>query len=271
LSSVLGLLLAKVAPVFMAQILTNDEMVRWGWRVPLIVSSLTVIAAVAVLVILHESPVFQAQAGADFFKAFVHFPIEIALVAGVAGLWFTGIWFVGDWVPIYLNDFTLQPILYSFSIEVTAQVLLCVSLPLAGFLSDWKGRVDIMFLGALLLWVTIIPLFFLYTTGKPALVLLSDLCLFFMLALVGAPFFSWTSESFPPRLRCTAVGVGMNFSLAIFGGTAPAVASALLLETQWDSAPSFFLTAMAVGAGVCLIFTKRLAPVPKYVDPDPAP
>jgi len=163
-----------------------------------------------------------------------------------------------------------QDVVPLYGIEVTSQLIFCVCIPVAGFLSDWKGRVDVMFLGTLLLWVTVIPLFFLYTAGKPALSFLSNLCLYLMLALVGAPCFSWAAESFPPRLRSSAVSFGLALSLAVFGGTTPGVSSNLLVQTQWDSSPSFYFTALAVGAGICLIITKRLAPVPRYVDPDPA-
>lgn len=245
-------------------------MVSWGWRIPFVVGGGNSLVALLIFIIVQEGQVvFHTPIRFPTLDALIHYPIEIGLVAGVFALWYTGISFIPDWIPLYLNDFTSQPIEHLYGVEISTQAIFCLSLPLAGYLSDWKGRVDVMFLGSLLLWVAIIPLFFLYTAGKTALVFLASVVLFLMLSLTGAPAFAWASESFPPRLRCSGISLGLNFSLAIFGGTTPAMASALLVQTHWDSSPSFFLTAVAVGAGISLIFTKRLAPVPRYVDPDP--
>ena len=53
-------------------------------------------------------------------------------------------------------------------------------------------------------------------------------------------------ELFPARERYTGLSIGYNLSLALFGGTAPLVATFLIRETGNIMAPSFYVIITAV-------------------------
>ena len=61
------------------------------------------------------------------------------------------------------------------------------------------------------------------------------------------------SEMLPAEVRCTAVGLGYNLGLGIFGGTAPLIATYLVARTADDFTPAYYVMAMAVVSFVALL------------------
>ena len=53
------------------------------------------------------------------------------------------------------------------------------------------------------------------------------------------------AELFPARLRYSAMAIGYNITLAIFGGTAPLIATWLIKTTGNLAAPAWYLVAIA--------------------------
>ena len=51
---------------------------------------------------------------------------------------------------------------------------------------------------------------------------------------------------FPTRVRYSGIAIGYNLSLAIFGGTAPLVATWLIKETGDLTSPAWYVAAIAV-------------------------
>ena len=54
------------------------------------------------------------------------------------------------------------------------------------------------------------------------------------------------SELFPTKVRYSGFAVSFNLSNALFGGTAPFVATLLIQQTGSDLAPAFYLVAAAI-------------------------
>ncbi|MGH6994898.1 MAG: hypothetical protein ACREES_04315, partial [Stellaceae bacterium] len=69
-----------------------------------------------------------------------------------------------------------------------------------------------------------------------------------LLALVMGTDPAMVSEQFPAEYRMSAYSVAFNLGLGIAGGTAPAVATALIAATGSNLAPAYYLMAAAVAA-----------------------
>ncbi|MCX7355732.1 MAG: hypothetical protein NTY59_13055 [Alphaproteobacteria bacterium] len=66
------------------------------------------------------------------------------------------------------------------------------------------------------------------------------------MALVGLYYgggTATTAEVFPARVRCSALAVGYNLCLAVFGGTTPMVATYIIEHTGDDLSVAFYLAA----------------------------
>jgi MFS transporter, MHS family, proline/betaine transporter len=70
------------------------------------------------------------------------------------------------------------------------------------------------------------------------------------------------SEMFPTRIRYTAYAIGMNVGVALFGGTAPFIATYLISITGNDLAPSFYLMFAAGLSLITALVMKETAKAP---------
>jgi MHS family proline/betaine transporter-like MFS transporter len=73
---------------------------------------------------------------------------------------------------------------------------------------------------------------------------------------------AYYAEIFPTRVRYTALSVGYNIAVAIFGGFAPFIATFLVRETGSSYAPAFYVIAAAVVTGIVLLRTRETAFAP---------
>jgi MHS family proline/betaine transporter-like MFS transporter len=137
------------------------------------------------------------------------------------------------------------PVLASNVIALTLAALLA---PLVGRLCDRIGRRKTMFLSAILLGTTAIPGYILASGGTFGAALGAQILL--MLGTVTANVVTAVllTEVFPTKVRYTASGITYNVSYAVFGGTAPYIATWLIDVTGNPISPAVYLTVIAVGA-----------------------
>jgi MHS family proline/betaine transporter-like MFS transporter len=63
----------------------------------------------------------------------------------------------------------------------------------------------------------------------------------------------------PTRIRYSAMALGYNVTLAIFGGTAPLVATWLIHKTGDLAAPAWYLTACGIIGALTAVIVKPAA------------
>src|SRR5262249_36832897 len=68
------------------------------------------------------------------------------------------------------------------------------------------------------------------------------------------------ADMFPPRLRFSGMAIGFNLTLALFGGTAPMVATWLIEATGGLTAPPCYLVVIAA---VTFLVTLTVQPHPE--------
>jgi MHS family proline/betaine transporter-like MFS transporter len=67
---------------------------------------------------------------------------------------------------------------------------------------------------------------------------------------------------FPTRVRYSGFAVSFNLSNALFGGTAPMMATLLIAATANDLAPAFYLVAAAVISLVAVALSRETSNQP---------
>jgi MFS transporter, MHS family, proline/betaine transporter len=70
------------------------------------------------------------------------------------------------------------------------------------------------------------------------------------------------AEIFPTWVRYTALSIGYNIAVAIFGGFAPFIATCLVRVTGNNHAPATYVTIAAVVTFVILLRTRETAFAP---------
>jgi MHS family proline/betaine transporter-like MFS transporter len=103
------------------------------------------------------------------------------------------------------------------------------------------------------------PLYTLISHGSLLAVMAGQLGFSLIQATIGSAMPAFNVESLPKHVRCTALSSGYNVAQAIFGGTVPMVAVALISATHYPLAPSLYLTAAAV-VSFLVVITWRMPP-----------
>ena len=132
--------------------------------------------------------------------------------------------------------------------------LFLLFVPLAALLSDRLGRKPLLITGVTSLLLLAYPLFALMHHGDSGMVFLGQFGFVVVTSLIFGTYPTTMVEMVSPRVRVTALSIGYNLCLAIFGGTTPLISSYLIARTSNDLAPAFYLMATAV-VSLSVLFT----------------
>jgi MFS transporter, MHS family, proline/betaine transporter len=80
---------------------------------------------------------------------------------------------------------------------------------------------------------------------SPALILFGQIGFGALIGLFGGTQPAIMVEASPARIRCTAVALGYNTALAVFGGLSPLAATWLVERTADEIAPAYLIMAAA--------------------------
>ncbi|MDT4865655.1 Proline/betaine transporter [compost metagenome] len=125
-----------------------------------------------------------------------------------------------------------------------------------GMLSDRFGRKTMLILASLLFIGLTFPLFGLLDGQGFMVILLIQIAFGLMLAMNDGTLPCYLAEIFPTRVRYSGFAFSFNTAQALFGGTAPFVATWLISQTGDKMAPSWLLIGAAVVALFAVILVK---------------
>jgi MHS family alpha-ketoglutarate permease-like MFS transporter len=227
-----GTLAASVLGAVLAVALTEAQLATWGWRVAFGVGALLCLYGLWVRARLPETEVFEASKASrdpaaqptlrELLRRHPRAVLQVVLlISGSTAGYYT----FGSYLPAYLHTTIKFSSTTSFLISSVVLVAYTLTMPLAGWLTDRFGRRPVMAVGALGLAVVTVPVSLLLPHVSPlaATVLLCPPLI--LLAMRSGPGPTVMSELFPTRVRALGIGVGYSLSTALFGGTAPYLAT----------------------------------------------
>ena len=263
-----GQLLAVLVVVILQQLLTEDELRAWGWRIPFVVGAIAALISLMLRRSLHETSSAETRQDKDAGTIKGLFSNHAAAFITVLGYTAGGSLIFYTFTTYMQKDLvnTAGMTAKNASYVMTAALFLFMVLqPFFGMLSDRIGRRNSMLLfGALGTLFTVPLLMALKTVTSPfmAFVLIS-------LALCIVSFYTSISglvkaEMFPPQVRALGVGLAYAVANAAFGGSAEYVA--LGLKTMgMENTFYWYVTAMMA---IAFLFSLRLPKQAEYLHHD---
>ncbi|MBV4537711.1 MULTISPECIES: MFS family transporter [Pseudomonas] len=263
-----GQLLAVLVVVILQQLLSEEELRAWGWRIPFVVGAVAALISLMLRRSLKETSSAETRQDKDagsvsglFRNHAAAFITVLGYTAGGSLIFYT----FTTYMQKYLVNTAGMPAKDASFVMTGALFLFMILQPLFGMLSDRIGRRNSMLLFGALGTVFTVPLLMaLKTVTSPfmAFVLIT-------LALCIVSFYTSISglvkaEMFPPQVRALGVGLAYAVANAVFGGSAEYVA--LGLKTLgMENTFYWYVTAMMA---VAFLFSLRLPKQAAYLHHD---
>jgi metabolite-proton symporter len=255
-----GFLVANVLFIVLVSVLSEEQFVAWGWRVPFLFSIVLVGVGLYVRVSISETPVFrrametQTRARVPALDMVRAYPAVLLLASGGISLAYVLFYTITTFSLSYgtgelgLRNSTL---LYATLISVT---IMGLAVPVFATLSDGLGRRNLCMAGALLALLWAFPMFWLFDTGNPALSTIAFSVGMLAFAVLYGPMGAYLPELFGTRLRYSGASVSYNLGGVLGGAFAPIIASSLLIVAGGSWAISLYIALMALVSLLCLFF-----------------
>jgi MHS family proline/betaine transporter-like MFS transporter len=255
--SVAGMItaIASLFGVALTTLLSHDQLVSWGWRIPYFFGMLVGPAGLYIRWRLSETPDFleaEQPESMPLRELLGKHPIPVLLGIGISII-SNSSFYILLYIPTYGQKTLHFPAYTGFIATLIGGVVLAIGSPLFGYWSDKIARPRIMVVTAWLFFLTSWPCFFLMSTWPT---LTACIIAVSWLQLLKAGYSgvlpSLLGEQFPVATR--AIGVSLSFSTAVtvFGGFAPFIATWLIAQTGNPLSPSFYLVVTAAMSGLAL-------------------
>lgn len=264
----IGLLLASAVTALMAAIAPGDAFLRWGWRVPFLLSIVLVGIGYWVRRTVTESPVFAdiAERAEQTRMPVVQLFSKHAVLVIVAALVFAGNNAVGYMTTGgYIQNYATNPdgpirlgrSAVLWAVAGSAVVWLASTL-LAGWTSDRLGRRRTYIIGWILQLAAVLVLFPLVNTANLGLLFCGLALLTLGLGFTYGPQAALYSELFPASIRFSGVSISYAIGAILGGAFAPLIAAALVAATGTTWSVTAYLAGMTlIGLAATLLLRDR--------------
>lgn len=259
-STASGLLLGSLMAALLTGILDDAAMESWGWRIPFLIAAPLGLVGLVIRRHLDESTAFTeaiaeaAKANEEAGPGAKHRPLlevfreprALLIAFSAAVLNAIGFYVILSYMPTYLSEELGQDDTDAFIAASVALFAYIFSVLLTGWMSDRMGRRKIMLTASFAFIVAAVPAFLLLDGAGLVLVILIQIAMGMVLALNDGVLPAFLSEQFSTGVRLTGFAVTFNIANAVFGGTAPMLATLLIGWTGMTVAPAFYLMAAAL-------------------------
>jgi MFS transporter, MHS family, proline/betaine transporter len=260
-SVLVGLTIGSGICALMSRMLSAEEMLSWGWRVPFMISILGSVLGSYMRKSLSDPAEYLKNKEVDDKKfslaeLFQKYTPEIFKVVLVDLTISVGFFLVCIFIMTYLEKFAGLSYAQASLINTLSMLVFAAMIPLAGHLSDLWGRKKVMMIAATGFFLFSVPLFLGLSSGHFITALISQMILAGLMGINFAPIPAFLVEIFPARVRYSGVSIAHNLSMMIFGGTAPQLVTYCIDRFDLLIFPGIYLSLAAVGALAGLLWVK---------------
>ncbi|MCB1655788.1 MAG: MFS transporter [Pseudomonadales bacterium] len=268
-STAAGLLFGAVFVAAMHSLMSVENLHDWGWRLPFLLAAPFGLVGRYIRMSLQDSPKFlEMEQRLEAKECATHAPIRELLTVhrravmigiGVTCLNAVAFYLLLSYMPTYLSTEMGMDASDSFIASTVSLATYIGLIFLMGKLSDRFGRKTMLVSASVLFLLLTFPLFGML--GNPSLVVILMIQIAFgaILAMNDGTLPCFLAEIFPTRVRFSGFAFSFNLANALFGGTAPFIATWLIQLTGNKMAPAWYLLAAAGVALVAMLASRETA------------
>ena len=256
-SGILGMLLASAASALLANLISPEGFADGAWRWLYAPAPLLGVIGFLLRRRLANDPTASAERERRLpvIALLRHHGPALIRVAGLAGMLAIANYMVFIYGATYLTTIGDLPRAQALTLTTIGNV--CLILFQLGWatLVDRIGPRPVMTIGAVGLLFVSFPLFSLFRTGDPAVVMAALVGFAVFVAAVGSGLAVVMCGLFPRGVRYTGVSLGYGLSFGILGGTTPLIATSLIDVTGNDLSPILYLMVAPIIGMAALLLT----------------
>lgn len=252
--------------VALTSLLSDDQMLHWGWRIPFLVAAPLGFIGLYLRLRLDETPAFQkleggqarateaadaveTSAAADLGKIFTRYWRPLLLCVALVAAYNITDYMLLSYMPSYLTSELKYDETHGLLVVLGVMALMMIVQPFAGALTDRIGRRPVIAAGCAGFLFLSVPALLLIRQGSLLAVALGMGALGLLLVCFTAAMPAALPALFPTRVRYGSLSIGFNVSVSLFGGTTPLVVTALIGATGNMMMPAYYMMAAAVIGG----------------------
>ncbi|MBD8695160.1 MFS transporter [Stenotrophomonas sp. CFBP 13718] len=257
LGAPLGFLLSAGIFLLLGRLLSTDDFLQWGWRIPFIASALLVGLGLWVRLNIHETPAFQEALDTH---ARVKLPMmtvlrehAVPMVLGTLGVFATFVLFY--LMTVFALGHGTSVLGYSreqfLLLQMVGILFFAAGIPISARYGDrWGTRRTMIIASGLIVGfgVLLAPLF---QAGSPWMVLGFLSLGLFLMGLTYGPCGTFLAEIYPVEVRYT--GASLSFNLAGILGAAPAPYLATWLAERFGLVAVGYYLCIAALITICAL------------------
>ena len=237
--------LASLFGLTLSSLLTHEQLVDWGWRIPYVFGMLIGPAGLYVRAKVVETPEFleaEKPATIPIRDVLRRHPLPVLFALGISII-SNSSFYILAYIPTYGVKTLHLPASTGFTATLIGGAILAIGCPLAGYWSDkLPRRTLLMVITCWLFVLTSYPAFYLMAAWPSlAACIIAVGWLQFVKAGYSGVLPSVLSEQFPVEVRAIGVSLGFSTAVSVFGGLAPLVATWLIAATGDSLSPSYYL------------------------------
>lgn len=264
-----GQLLASLLGVIMLALMTKEELMNGGWRIPFVIGGVVAILSFFARRHLKEtlSKDDSQREGSGTLKELLTNNLRtFLLVVGYTSAGSLSFYVITVYSKTYMTSLGFEDRIVCYMMTVALFVFMCAQ-PFFGMLADRIGRRASMMIFSISCAIFMYPVMVILMpsfSGSPVIVTLLLIFLMLLLSFYTSISGLVKAEMFPSHIRALGVGFAYAVGNAIFGGSAPAVA----LKFKDLGYENTFFVYVVVMLVICLFCSMQLPKQPKYLHHD---
>ncbi|TWI35241.1 MFS transporter [Paracoccus sulfuroxidans] len=262
-STAAGLLAGSLMSAGLFALLDASQIQSYGWRIPFLLAFPLGLVGLYIRLKLEDTPKFREMEARQPLDAmpvgtiFRDYRRQIIIAIGVTCLNAVGFYLILSYMPTYLITEMGLGETESFIAVSLSLVVYCFSIFAMGRLSDRFGRKRVLITASVLFILLTLPLFRLLDGASFATIVAVQIAFGILLTVNDGTLPCFLTEIFPTKVRYSGFAFSFNTANAIFGGTAPFVATWLIGVTGSKLAPAWYLVAIAVVALIAMALARE--------------
>lgn len=245
-----GLMLGSFITSMMTSLLTPEDVLAYGWRIPFLIGGFFGMASMLLRSYLHETAAFTALRKQDVQRIPLLTLMRYSYKKVIQGVFLVALGSVTVFLYLYWPQYLHQYMNYDFAtlmrVNTLGTLVLNVTIIFGGLLADKIGYRNLYLTGSAFLILFAYPLFMLFNLQSMAWVVASYMIFSIIFGFIPASYSSILSTLFPTPVRYSGIAMSYNLAYALFGGLSPIICTLAIHTLDSIMAPALYIIFVAI-------------------------